>query len=442
MHIQLISHASVVVETKDACIWTDPWLFGTAFNDSWSLLPPARFEASLYDRINYLWISHEHPDHFHIPTLKSLPLDFKKRVILLFQENNSDKMGSAFQRLGFRNIEVLQHRCVVRLSKETSVYCYQQGQMNSALAVMAENESVLNINDAELNSRDCRIICKDIGPVAVVLNQFSIAGYAGYQDHKAYLPRLAEKILANMSDNHRDLGAQVTIPFASFIYFSAEDNKYINNYANKPRDVQRYFAARDQRTVVLYPGDVYTYGSDSADSSARAIMRYDECYRDRDKLGHTLPTCVPIEDVAQAFYKLADHIHAKYPRLLLSLLKPVSVYVPDVDQTVEFSILQKTFSALPGRRDCSLIVNSQPLHFAFAFPYGVQTLGVSARFTLLNNPTNWKRHRILFSLNNAELYVKPKYFFTRSNLRWFKRRVRGSLNQFKYQKKRMQEQTI
>ena len=73
---------------KDTCIWTDPWLFGKAFNDSWSLLP-AQFEANLYKRINYLWISHEHPDHFHIATLKSLPT-VKERVTLLFQENNSD----------------------------------------------------------------------------------------------------------------------------------------------------------------------------------------------------------------------------------------------------------------------------------------------------------------------------------------------------------------
>src|SRR5580698_9412033 len=101
MRLQLISHASFIIECGDLTIWTDPWLRGTAFNDSWSLLPPAEFNPECLDCIDYLWISHEHPDHFHVPTLRSLPQEFKERVTLLFQETETDKMFQAFARLGF-----------------------------------------------------------------------------------------------------------------------------------------------------------------------------------------------------------------------------------------------------------------------------------------------------------------------------------------------------
>src|SRR5271154_691187 len=115
MKTKLISHASVIITSEDCRIWTDPWLFGKAFNDSWSLDPPAAWDPALLKDITHLWISHEHPDHFHIPTLKSLPAEFKERVLLLYQQNNSEKMWAAFRHFGFRNLQSLAHRKVVRL---------------------------------------------------------------------------------------------------------------------------------------------------------------------------------------------------------------------------------------------------------------------------------------------------------------------------------------
>ena len=144
MEIRLISHASVVIRT-DVSIWTDPWLFGKAFNDSWSLLPPPAMDESLYKSVNYIFISHEHPDHFHIPTLKSLPEDFKNRVTILFQDNNSDKVFKALIRLGYPNTRAIPHDKLVELRGGTKVYCYQAGSMDSALGVIGNGKTVLNV---------------------------------------------------------------------------------------------------------------------------------------------------------------------------------------------------------------------------------------------------------------------------------------------------------
>ena len=69
MRVTLVSHASVIIETGSVVLWTDPWLFGRAFNESWALqpeVPRERIEPWL-PRITHLWVSHEHPDHFHVP---------------------------------------------------------------------------------------------------------------------------------------------------------------------------------------------------------------------------------------------------------------------------------------------------------------------------------------------------------------------------------------
>ena len=163
MQIQLVSHASVIVRTGDTQLWTDPWLTGKVFNNSWTLLVPPAYDPALLDAIDYLWISHEHPDHFNIPTLRGLPDAFKQRVVVLFQTSNSDKMSDALHRFGFPNMQVLPHRQIVHLRGSTRVYCYQVGQMDSVLAVLADGETVVNLNDAEADHQDCALIRADLG---------------------------------------------------------------------------------------------------------------------------------------------------------------------------------------------------------------------------------------------------------------------------------------
>lgn len=434
MEIRLISHASVIIKS-DVSIWTDPWLHGKAFNDSWSLSPQPAFDEALYDEIDYIFISHEHPDHFHIQTLRSLPEAFKKRVTVLYQKNNSEKMLNAFKRLGFHEIISLPHRETVKLTEKTNVYCYQAGTMDSALGVINDNEVVLNLNDCEVNTGDCQRILSDLGKVDVVLNQFSIAGYSGFQDYENHLPRQSRNILDKMMANHLDLRAKVTIPFASFIYFSSEDNKYINDYSNKPQDVADYFAEKNQKLAVLYPGEVYRTGTEH-DSTAD-LSRFREFYDSMETLTYDASEIIPLEKIVAAFNNLVKHLHEKYPvALLRALLKPVAVRIPDLDRTIVFSVASGEFRE-DSKAEPDLIIKSQPLHFGFSYPFGIQTLGVSARYTLIKNFPNWRNHRILFSLNNAELYLRPKYLLAPQNLKFFKERLPGAWNQFLYRLKVM-----
>ena len=50
-----------------------------------------------------------------------------------------------------------------------------------------------------------------------------------------------------------------------------------------------------------------------------------------------------------------------------------------------------------------LIISSQPLHFAFNNTWGIQTLGISGRFLVLNSVSPWKWYRIISSMNNSEV---------------------------------------
>ncbi len=435
MNVRLISHASVVIASQDVQIWTDPWLHGKAFNNSWSLLTPPAYDASMLDAIHYLWISHEHPDHFHIPTLRLLPSWFKQRVTVLYQYNNSEKMFEALQRLGFPRHQALPHRKVIPLSDQTRVYCYQVGQMDSVLGVTDGAQLVLNINDAEINTRDCRLIRSDLGTVDTVLNQFSIAGYTGQCDHDTRLAATARGILQHMTENHRDLGASVTIPIASFMYFSMADNAYMNRYANSPRDVWAHCRGRHQGVVVLYPGDTYHVGTDH--DSSPALTRWEAIYQQVDQLPMDSVGTAPLGQIELAFRERSAELRDKFPRWILRRLHPVVVRLPDLEKTVRFSVAVSSFEVVQDTTPSDLEVNSQPLAFCFQTAFGVQTLGVSARYRVLRNERNWRLHRMVFALNNAELYLRPKYLFTARNIRFLRARLRGGLNQLAYQLQRM-----
>jgi hypothetical protein len=432
IEIQLVSHASVLLKMGDSIIWTDPWLFGKAFNESWSLYPARTYEATFLDRVQYLWISHEHPDHFHIPTLRSLPAEFKQRVRLLFQRNNSEKMFSALRKFGFQHFEILPHRRIVELEPGLAVYCYQVGQMDSMLGVRHAGHTVLNVNDAEINTADCRRVVRDFGKCEVLLNQFSLAGYTGFADREAHLPGMASRILSNMAANHRDLGAEVTIPFASFVYFSCVDNRYINAYANTPQKVVQYFEQHGLKVAVLYPGDCYRTGREINNESA--LERFNSA-PDYGSLDYDAAPSVPLETIRGQFEQLSDTLRDRYTSFVLRSLQPFQVYIPDLQITVSFSLATRSMEE--SRQPPDLEINSQPLSFGFSSPFGFQTLGVSARYILHRNFRNWRNHRVLFALNNAEVYLRPKYFFRRRNLTWIAERLPGAMNQLAYRFRQM-----
>jgi UDP-MurNAc hydroxylase len=438
MKVAFIGQASVVITTEDCSILCDPWLIGTAFNDSWRHFPKPAFDASYYHTLTHVWISHEHPDHFHIPTIKQMPADFKARVTLLYQKNNSDKMPKALASLGFKNIVLLPNRKQVAITPKTVVYNHQVGQMDSALAVVSGGKTVLNMNDCEANNSDCKRFRADLGAVEVVLNQFSMAGYNGEIDYAEVLPGVAQHILVNMQENHRDLGAQVTIPFASNVYFCCADNRHINQFGNSPVSAHAEFQKAGLHMEVLYPGDVYDLETKTADT-ARALDRYTTLYAGRERMEYATGPVIELEEIEKAFVKRAQQLAEKYPSWIMNKLGLIRVQIPDVGATIEISLGQGTFEVVGGMEaDFDLIVHSQPLYFAFAVPFGLQTLGVSARWLIKSKQGVWRWYRIVTSLNNAEIWLKPRYLFTKTNLDFVRARLDGGLNQLRYQLQRME----
>ena len=87
-----------------------------------------------------------------------------------------------------------------------------------------------------------------------------------------------------------------------------------------------------------------------------------------------------------------------------------------------------------------IVINSQPLHFAFSTPFGLQSLGVSGRYRFASQikevPMQWKLVRIVSSLANADLFLGWRTFYDGNMVKWAWSRRRGLLGQITQQSKR------
>jgi hypothetical protein len=300
--------------------------------------------------------------------------------------------------------------------------------MDSCLAIESDGHRTYNLNDATIDSHDAALMKRDFGPATVVLNQFSTAGYSGVADRERVLPEMAARHLDLVVQNHRDLSAERTIPFASFMIYATEDNAYMNEYANRPQDVADRFAKEGLELAVLFPGDALD--TSLPYDSAPALGRYRAAYALLADFAYARPASVPLAKLRVAFDALAAELHAKFPRVLLRRLEPVTVRIPDLKASVRLSLCDRSWTEIAGD-DTDLVVWSQPLEFALRHPFGVQTLGVSSRVVVRRNAGNWARHRILLALYNADFHLKPRLLLTPANVRHVFERRQGLARQIR-----------
>ena len=225
-HINFLNHSCLMLQTETTKILCDPWFKGTAFGNGWSLLHDNSHEINELE-FDYIWISHEHPDHFSIPTI----LELTNTCTFLFQETKDKKVKKFLESKGHSVIE-LKHKEVTKIG-DLDITCVVCDGFDSSLLVnYPDGKVLLNINDArvELNSH----LENEILPllksetVDLLAFQFSYANWAGNQGDKNIPRFLQQKTDEKMMGVISKLSPKAILPFASFVYFSHEENFFWN----------------------------------------------------------------------------------------------------------------------------------------------------------------------------------------------------------------------
>jgi UDP-MurNAc hydroxylase len=83
-------------------ILCDPWLEEGAYYGSWCHYPPLEFGPEDFNHVDYIYISHIHPDHCDLNTLSSLDKD----IPVLIHDYRWDYLRDTIEGLGFDVIEL------------------------------------------------------------------------------------------------------------------------------------------------------------------------------------------------------------------------------------------------------------------------------------------------------------------------------------------------
>ena len=142
--IKFINHASVIISNDKISLLSDPWYWGTAFHDGWSLIYENKEEdiSNIISKITHIWISHEHPDHFSIQFFKKYASNLIERKIKILFQETKDKRVFNFLRSQGMNVEELKNKKIYFLSEKFKIKCIKSDFYDSALLLEVDNKTM------------------------------------------------------------------------------------------------------------------------------------------------------------------------------------------------------------------------------------------------------------------------------------------------------------
>jgi UDP-MurNAc hydroxylase len=307
VEITYLGHAGFLVETESAVVVMDPWLSPEgAFDSAWFQLPCNHHLAPLVreklgdsSKTRYVYVSHEHRDHFDPDFLQTLPQNGLQFVLPGFHRT---ALRDEIAKRHSGNVLVGAHGQEITIpGGSLKLYIDDSGlNRDSAILVKADGQSFLNLNDCKLYD-EVRLIADAEGPISVFACQFSGATWHptcyDYDLHEyARISRQKQlskfEVVARMIDAIRP-GAY--LPSAGPACFLDPGLLHLNfeavNIFPRAPKLQEYLRQRlpdcPARFDEMMPGDVLAVGNENSEPRGRERVTeenfeaYIRCYAER-----------------------------------------------------------------------------------------------------------------------------------------------------------------
>ena len=183
MQITFLGHAGFCVETTEAIIVMDPWLSPEgAFDSAWFQFPRNHHLATYVQEIlkdqnreRFVYISHEHKDHFDANFLASLESSDFTFVVPQFRRDELRRALSQYPSKGV--IASKDNEPVPIPGGQIKLFLYDNElNRDSGILLKADGHSFLNLNDCKIFDL-LPYIAQEDGPIDVYTCQFSGASW-------------------------------------------------------------------------------------------------------------------------------------------------------------------------------------------------------------------------------------------------------------------------
>jgi CMP-N-acetylneuraminate monooxygenase len=240
--LRWLNHACVYIECNGVSFITDPWLFGPAFMTGWWLDEPSTTDSTeLLKSADFIYISHNHPDHLHPETLGLVPKD-KKIIVANFNSNSSEKYLKA---LGFSNIISLDYNEIFEITQDFQISILKSGDFRDDSGIY------FNLNGQEiLLTVDCNYLNSNVLPNNLDLLMTSFAGGASgfplcFEDYDLnektnIVKRNKISIRASVTSYLQATQPKFYMPYAGMFKEYASRDEFIqkNNVKNSTEDYE------------------------------------------------------------------------------------------------------------------------------------------------------------------------------------------------------------
>jgi len=381
MKIRFVNHSSFIIEHNGVSIISDPWLEGKVFNNGWDLISKTKLLYEDFKDINYVWFSHEHPDHFYPPNLKLIPSEYKKKITILFQNTIDGRVANYCKNAGFKEVIEMHKGKYYEIGKDFKVLCEYFDEGDSWITYQVGGISILNTNDCGIRNKAKADYIKNIvGKVDILLTQFSYAYWAGNKEDTAFRKKVADEKLEGMKYQVDIFNPIVTIPIASYIYFCHEENFYLNDSVNTAEKTYNYLTANTKTIpVILYNGDEYSFPEkwDSQKSIDQYKKDFNNIELTKDRLVKN--KMIAIDELQKQAKIFIDNLRNTNNIIVKSILKPAKIHLLDYDRTFVLSLKGYLEEESIPYDNCDVSMSSESLLFCLKYPYGLDTTQINGR---------------------------------------------------------------
>jgi len=400
MGITWVNHASFIFEYDAVKLITDPWLEYTAFDNGWALLSKTKMQYEDFSQITHIWFSHEHPDHFSPPCLNKIPKEYKAKITVLFQNTTDRKVAEYCKKAGFVNVIEMQADKEYALSEKVAVKCNPFSDGDSWLYIKTDKYNLLNINDCIVHTTESALRIKNsIENVDVLFTQFGLANKIGNTGEVEKRMEESNEKLNRLKIQNGVFKPKVIVPFASYMYFCHDENKYMNSGTHKVDYIEK-FISTDLKTdcVVLYPGDEWVVLSQH--NNASSINNYLKDYaliENKDKYLKSSDT-IKIEDIIEASKSFIEKIISfDSKNRIYKLFPSFRIWITDYKKSYAFNFRQGLKETNYASNSCDISLSSEALLYSFKYLWGGDTLTINARFQMPEGG-NFRKARLYYKL--------------------------------------------
>jgi UDP-MurNAc hydroxylase len=378
MKIQLIGHASLFVETQDCRVLMDP-VFGDTFCDGLNATCPQReVFAEKIPEFDFLVISHQHLDHFDLPTLASLP---NKKVDVLIPRDRT--IENCLRQLGYSRIYPIRDFQKIKVGATKMIPTRSEIPVPEYGMIFADDSGVFwNAVDTLFAPQTIQRIRAEYPQIDLLLTPWHISLEGKYQYNQSIA--FPFSLYSHLFYLIGLVGAKAVVPGAQgfkYINESAWQNQVVFPTTRERfcHDLKLAFPEIAANILTFDPGDTLTLDRDELQLDrdncefARTIVDDRACLDfGPTKIGVPLIDCNPENHPRPVLAEQIDRqIEVELPAFITTyqnsvflehrhwqVIYQLEVIFPDRTQIWSIDFSRSTITAVPGRNPLANLFTS------------------------------------------------------------------------------------